>query len=309
MDELVLKQLYEPFQLRERKGVGNKTFKYVETSDIVDRMNRVFKGEWSTEVRDVEIIEDYVLMRVRVYVPSSDGKQVLWQDGYASHPLTRHAGGSNAGKIVDIGNSYKAAMSKAIKTAVAKWGVALNLDEDSEHEGSFASASMGFTPMTTESKPSISSAPIFEPSIPVAKKEPVVTEDVASPFGFPGVNQSVKSESSAQSFGFNPMPNSGMTKATTSNMGFTPVPTFMPENSGRPEPSFDSGIVASSDVVMITSVQKVAVEQVMSHYGLTFPQLVAKSIDRTTDLPSSLDNVTYLDAVKLIQYGNNLRKL
>jgi len=314
MEEHVLKQLNEPFQLRERRGVGNKTFKYVETSDIIERMNKAFKGEWSTETRSVDVVEDSVLICVRVYVPSEVKGELLWQDGYASHPLVRHTGGSNQGKLVDIGNSYKSAMSKAIKTAVSKWGIALNLDEE-EHEGSPFNFTTSPSPM-----PSMSSAPIMDipnnpftlpdavPQMPattslppVVKKDPVVTSDI--PMGFPGiggVNNAPKKAPDKDDF---PRLGGGASFTTTSN----PIPTFMPENAGTPA-ELDVDSIPAGGVVLATSVQKVAVEQAMSRSNLTYEQLWEQVMGIGSPIVR-LENITYLDAVKLIQHGNNLYKL
>ena len=137
MHKDTLKELYEPFELKARPGQGGKTFKYVPSNDIVDRMNKVFSGNWSTEVVEKEILDDQILIRVRVYVEDPmlvDSNRQYWQEGYASQSIARFTQGPKSGQIIDLGNSYKSAMSKAIKTAVARWGVGLYLEGESIQE-------------------------------------------------------------------------------------------------------------------------------------------------------------------------------
>ena len=55
-----------------------------------------------------------------------------------------------------------------------------------------------------------------------------------------------------------------------------------------------------------TDVQKVAIENIMSVHGKTFAELSAAALQRTDNLPIAIEALSYQDAVKLIQYGNNL---
>ena len=171
----VMSQLTAAFNLKERKGVGNTLFKYVATEDILERMNTVFKGNWSTEVRTVDTFEDQVVVCVRVWVLDPETNQLFWHDGHASHPIQRFTSGSNAGKAMDVGNTYKAAVSKAIKTAVTRWGVALFLEDDAEPEVKAATpAFAGFSDLI----PGVQSAPAL--NVPSVKQPNIKPE--GSPF-------------------------------------------------------------------------------------------------------------------------------
>lgn len=169
----VIVQLTAPFSLKERKGVGSTIFKYVATEDILERMNTVFKGNWSTEVKTVNTFEDQVIVCVRVWVFDPEVNQLFWHDGYASHPIQRFTTGSNAGKAMDVGNTYKAAVSKAIKTAVTRWGVALFLEgEEEETKPSTGLPFQGFSDLI----PGGPSAPVSTP--PAAKPANLKPEGV-----------------------------------------------------------------------------------------------------------------------------------
>jgi hypothetical protein len=65
--------------------------------------------------------------------------------------------------------------------------------------------------------------------------------------------------------------------------------------------------VKEDSVEKLTSVQKVAIETVMSVNNLKFDELVNKALQRQGTLPPKIDDVSYLDAVTIIQYGNHLR--
>jgi hypothetical protein len=213
-------------------------------------------------------------------------------------------------------------MSKAIKTAVSKWGVALNLDEEQPHDvGGFPYTMVTpqnsvepmydkAPPMTApivQAPPSMQppvSIPIEEPAKPVFNGPPIMGMPMA-PVSQTPVTQRV------ETFG-PPMSGSAPTMSInkpTINTGISQPPIFMAENSGANSNHFDVGVGVQDDVVKITSVQKVAVEQIMTLNNYSFSDLLNVALQRANDLPASLDDVSYLDAVKLIQYGNHLRKL
>ncbi len=332
MDERILDKLYEPFQLKERVGQANKIFKYVPSADIIDRMNRVFKGNWSTEVISSQILEDEVLLCVRVLVRDDDGN-MYYHDGYASQMILRYTYGDKEGKAVNIGNTFKSAMSKAIKTAVAKWGVGLDLSDDGES--------------STDST--------FEPpiSMPVANNQNQTQQVIGAPVGVeiphstpinntdtPVTNnplpQDVPINNNTPTVANNPLPpafvdtsdSSGVSaptpqesapvidapinappivdQPTVENVEPTAIPAA-PEQVLNTPPVEVIGSESDQAVTMLTDVQKIAIEQTMSINNFTFEELAAKALGRTDNLPKSIDELTYSDAVKLIQHGNDLR--
>jgi hypothetical protein len=135
MEKAIIDQLYAEFQLKERKGQGNQMFKYVTNEDITDRMNRTFAGNWSTEVMSSEIIDDQVLVRVRVMIKDPNSDDYFFQEGFGGQQIMRFASGQNTGKIIDVSNNYKSALSKAIVSACARWGVGLFKDYTTQPDG------------------------------------------------------------------------------------------------------------------------------------------------------------------------------
>jgi hypothetical protein len=286
MQDHILEELYKPFtSIRERKGQGNKTFRYVESNDVIDRMNRVFKGNWSVNITYFEIIEDNILVRVQVVVPdqmSATGPVMNYtQEAFASHPLARFTGGDRKGQIVDLGNSYRAAVSKALKAAVSRWGVALNMDEDVE-EGE-GHAAIAATPL-----PSFAAASAPVPT-PVPQQEKVVTKPPVAggaslpPFTTPVPQKPVQSSSAT------PFPvHGGSEDRQVSNAPPVIVPTNKVEG---PEQA--------------TDVQKVALETILQMNGLKYDETARKVLEME-DFPP-IEKLSYMQAVKMIQYGNNLK--
>jgi len=294
MQKEILDKLYEPFELKARPGTGGMTFKYVPSDDIVDRMNKVFMGNWSTEVVESEVVEDQILIRVRVYAqdPNSSDSRQYWHEGYASQLIAKYTQGAKVGQIIDIGNTYKSAMSKAIKTAVAKWGVGLYLEKGSVNEDSGVGSWV--PPNIPTEIPEIK--PIEQPKIgpvdvPVAVPVAVPTTNIpVIPFDVPVI------ESKKPDVVPGPVP-----VFTDDNVVVT-----QPVQSSGFNPPIDSIPTGKGVVENLTDVQKAAIENIMSVHGKSFDELASVALQRTDNLPNIIENLSYQDAVKLIQYGNNL---
>jgi len=308
MNKKVLEELERSFKLKARKGLGGKIFKYVPSEDIVDRMNRVFEGEWSTEVIDSEIIEDSVLVCVRVHVKDHQENTIYYHDGYASHPLSRYTGGDNKGKIIDVGNSYRSAVSKAIKTACTRWGVALYLEENETSSGEVISTAVNFAPTfsKTEEIKKVDSDSLDIPTVPIntsaEKKNPEKMERPGLWSGPPEINE-MKIEKNVDTADTNPVftNNTIISSAPVGNMPDIPL------NNQSQEEVIESYV--ENSIEKLTSVQKVAIETVMSVNSMIFDDLVNKALQRQDNLPPTIDDVSYLDAVTIIQYGNHLRPI
>ena len=334
MDLTTMEKLTKPFKLKARQGVGGKIFKYVPSDDVVHRMNEVFSGCWSTEIVNKEIIEDTILVCVRVTVTDPETNKIYYHDGYASHFLARYSSGMNNGKIIDVGNSYRSAVSKAIKTACTRWGVGLYLEEEesgmTNHDMSGIQpdipSSVGNIP--TSSSPITNAPPIPTNSVPVTNV-PITTQTVVQPNiqipPQPPIGQNTKMskptvgvntvESSAYSQISNPFTNSPVVSNNTVGNNMPDVPFNGPvvtnhdnTNVVNNDSMVGVGVNNNGEVEKITSVQKAAIlKGVCDIYSITYEDLLAKVFPGRTDLPSNIDDLTYFDGIALIQYGNNLR--
>ena len=125
MHEDIMDKLYETFVLSSRQGQGGMTFKYVPNEDVINRMNKVFSGDWSTSINFRDIVDDQVILEVEVSVIDPDTGIRHSHTGFGSQQIMRYNSGQNKGKIIDIGNGYKGALAKAIVNACTRWGVGL----------------------------------------------------------------------------------------------------------------------------------------------------------------------------------------
>lgn len=271
MEKEVLDKLYAPLPVKERDGAAGKKFKYVASEAVIDRMNRVFEGNWSVEILDREVMQDQILIKVRVTIKDS-GNFNHAQEAYASHPLAKYTDGPKAGQIIDAGNSFRSATSKAIKAAVARWGVGLYLEEEEEHEPVarpvFSAPKNGFNSAQK-------TAPTQQVATPVAK--PIAVKPPVFAVPTPPVSAPVKQEP---------------VKVMPAPVEPTPVKVEDPQTK-RNE--------------LLTPVQKVAIETIVSVHKLNYNDLLTKALQRTDNLPTDLGTMVYDDAVKVIQYGNNLK--
>lgn len=285
MKKDVLESLAKPFALKERKGVAGKIFKYVASGDIIERMNTVFHGNWNVELIESKIVEEQLLVLVRVSV--DDEGSLFYQDGYASYPIFRFTSGENKGKIIDIGNSYRSAMTKAIKTSCSRWGVALFLEE------STVSVDNSDVPAST-----VTDTPPYIPTEPAQAVPDVPTPVVP-------VNNPEKMESP------HPWPDSPPDLSVdepvfTNNNVVAPDSGNFPSNVEVPPLTGVEVSEPTETAEILTPVQKVAIESLMSVNKIKFKDLFMKAIPGQ-EAPPSIEVISYLDAVKLIQCGNHLR--
>lgn len=293
MQKEILEKLYKPFELKSRQGQGGKTFQYVESDDIINRMNEVFAGEWSTQIVEREMIEDHVLVRVRVSV-NVDGFTYS-HEGYASQAMARFSLGDKKGQVIDVGNVFKSAVSKAIKTAVSRWGVGLYLEKSSDSElmpeipiipsvdkEMPKATAFNAPPMPETPKPSTVSIPKTASVMPPIPDVPTPPADkpVVPVFDFPPADLPVFTDD--------------IVVKTNGVQSPTPPTVAAPAVGGKVE--------------MATDIQKVAIEVTMAINNLTFEELAVKSLNREDNLPKSVDDLTYTEAVHFIKYGNNLKE-
>lgn len=321
MESYVLEDLYKPFDVHTKPGQG---FRYIKSSDVVDRMNRTFSGNWNTKVIKNEIMEDIVVIQVEVTVyPVEDNPAVCYtHTGFGSSAIKRYSSGPNEGKIIDLGSVYKAAQSLAIRNACSKWGVGLNLEEED-----------GTEPRASSTKSNTSNIPKPDPGRPV-------TEEVKAKTNIP----MPKEKTVSSSVSFNPKPNEELPKPVN------PFPTPKTETPVKKEavkaPSFPSGpssppqktnnapvetkndtpfpkipmpkevsatqATNKSDSDMISDVQKAALNGLLTIRGLEYNKLVkdafdSKGLTLDSEVPDP-DDLTYKQAVAVIRYGNDLFK-
>ena len=124
-----LKKLYKEFEnVGDRPGLGGKKFKYIKGAEVIHRLNEVFGGIWSLEIKDVITEKDDILVHVRLTVPNEyDSDKIIIKEQFGSATLKRYDSGPRKGQVVDYGNAFKSATTDGIKKAASLLGVGLYL--------------------------------------------------------------------------------------------------------------------------------------------------------------------------------------
>lgn len=317
MDESIIKSLYAPFELKQRKGLGGMTFDYISSDDVINRMNRVFEGCWRTEVRHEQQIDDFVLVRVRVHVYDPNTKIEYFHDGYGSASIARYNSGQNQGKMIDIGNAYKSAESMAIRNACTRFGVGLYLKEGREsiekdpRPTSYKEYGIPDSPpqkvpvlaSTAEETKAVSEVPA-PPAPPTTPKPSTPKKPVAPPAPpAPPQTDNVKEEVATPSMPSIPKPT--VPKAAKKEVP-SPPPTL---SSPKPADTNQEPIISGGDS-KISDVQKAAVKGILSLKDFKFPELVKESFEHEglegSAAPESIDDLSYKEAIMVIKYGNEV---
>ena len=310
MDATKLEALGKEFEVSIKPGQGN--YPYVKTHLIIERLNTVFQGDWSTTVIRSEMIEDEVLVHVQVCTRDDKGHTLSCHDGFGSAKKFRGT---------EIGNLYKSAKSKAIKDAVKNWGVALSLD-DYEGSSSAPSAmpsssvppsagsmilthgepvlptSMVSTPApVTSTPPPAGNVPPSTVQVSVAPVDPVVTVVVPPTPSTPPASNSLPSTPPANVNTISTPPS-----GATNTAG---APTGLP-NMGASVPSNTGGDTA---LTKITNVQEVAIQSKLDHKSLDFATTAREMFESTGrdagTAPATLKDLSYQDALGMVNFVTN----
>jgi hypothetical protein len=122
--------LSEPFPHEMEKTVSKsgRNLTYIPISEVIARLNKVLGlNSWSTEIVSVgrdATDPDWVIAHVRI-IASIDGVTVT-KEGVGGQQVKY----TKAGKILDLGDEFKGAMSDALKKAAQQLGVGLYLARD-----------------------------------------------------------------------------------------------------------------------------------------------------------------------------------
>lgn len=291
-----LDRLYEELPLKERKGQGNMVFKYIANEDVIDRMNKVFNGNWSTAVKHKEIVEDQVLVEVLVTAENIDTHMLYSHTGFGSQQIMRYKDGTNSGKIIDISNGFKSALSKAIVSACTRWGVGL-------YKETWGAGPVGVsnTPNTPAPMPNVpvntNPAPV-SPTPPMPSSPAPVNTPPTPPPTFTVPTAPNMPVSNSVSVAQTPVENNPVIPPPAPN---PPVVNTVPST---PEVPFTN---QNEDLTGFSDVQRVALNGILNMRGIKYEDLAkeafeAKGINKPIPPKESLN---YEDAVVIIKYGND----
>jgi hypothetical protein len=117
-----------PKEMERNVSKSGRTLTYIPISEVISRLNKVLGvGNWSSEIifigRD-SADPDWVIAQVRLIARLGDNTVV--KDGVGGQQVKY----TKAGKILDLGDEFKGAMSDALKKAAQQLGVGLYLARD-----------------------------------------------------------------------------------------------------------------------------------------------------------------------------------
>jgi len=294
-----LQKLYEKLDLKSRRGRGGD-YTYVPWQDVADRMNEVFKGNWSSEVMSETSLNNGIVLRVRVTIIDEKTNIKYYQEGYG--------GADIAG--AEVGTLHKSAYSKALRDACKKWGPGLYTDDTSDF------SNKGKTSIPTSSSKSVNTSvpvssvptqpPVLNMSVPnvstlssisngqvsespISKTEKThnsVVEQIAATPSLPGIQKPI----------IPPVTNVNNPLPPVLNRTTTPVSTMPPQTL---EPKLEDS--------KINDVQMAALEGILELPDIDAEVLIKEAFEYgnldTTNLPTK-DKLTYQQALVVIKYGN-----
>lgn len=110
-----------PDKIKTRPGRGGKQFRYVETSYVIELLNKTFNGLWDFIVEDQQVGVNQVWVRGRLTVKLAPGLEIS-KTQYGGSDVKK----SN-GVVVDIADDLKAATSDALKKCASLMGFAADI--------------------------------------------------------------------------------------------------------------------------------------------------------------------------------------
>jgi hypothetical protein len=303
MNKKTLESLYAPFELRERDGLGGMKFKYIPSDSVIDRMNKVLDGNWSTDVLFQDIVDDSVILRVKVSVYDVESKMSFYHEGFGSSSFKRFTGGPHVGKIIDVGNAYKSALSMAIRNACSRFGCGLYLEGDLDGAAE-SSKEEAFSLPPVSKLLNNNVMPVFEePSIPMPK-----ATDVSNIPQLPSMPQlrDIK-----------PLPVHTGGVVDTKGLGsFAPsFPTMpapkidvVPMSNSIPPPISDvsSFMNGGNDDSTMSNVQEAAIDGIVQMKGFeSFESLASEALGIPIEKLPPKSMIKASDAREIIKYGNS----
>ena len=119
----VLEREFARDQIKERKGNFGKTLSYVETHNVIDRLNEAFQYKWSWRILEQELKGRQITVKGRLTVKIDD--DIIIKEAFGSAEIELHKG-TNV-PVNPLGDDFKAADADAKKKAASLLGIGLHL--------------------------------------------------------------------------------------------------------------------------------------------------------------------------------------
>lgn len=304
------KEIFDGFyakfdNVKFRPGRGGN-YPYVSADDVTDRMNKLFKGNWSSEVKAYYEVGEDVVVRVRVTVLDPDNNMWFYHEGYGGH---RKSAGDEAG------TGFKSAYSKALVNACRRWGIALYLTDDEPSDP--VSTPVQSATVTVQSTPPVDSNGV--------SNIPPTQVNVSAPPAPANEHMEIPAEVKVSAVPNIPVPGKVNTppvqgevmiqqeqvsSPAAANLPKIPVPPVV--NGGQPGyvPAVSKSDTAltstdtTSAIETISDVQKVSIKSLIDIYGVPYDDMAQGALGKVTPI----DSLTHSEAISIIQYGHKICK-
>ena len=308
-----LEALYEKLELKSRRGRGG-TYPYVPWQDVADRMNKVFGGNWSSEVKSETVVGNGIILRVRVTVIDEETNVTYYQEGYG--------GADNSGS--EVGTLHKSAYSKALRDACKKWGPGLYTDEyDYTSQPSVkTSPPASSAPSSPPASSAPSSPPAVAPPVSNSKAIPAATPSTpAVPVNSSPPNQSIPAAPAAKvpSVPVVNTPAVSIPKNVTAPPPPASIPTASQNTVAPPVGATTTSLPPTSTSVVspmstqsfedakINDVQMAALDGILEIKDIDPAVLIKEAFEEgdmdINNIPAK-EALSYQQAVLVIKYGN-----
>jgi hypothetical protein len=288
MREDIFNGFYDKLDVKTRPGRGGN-YPYVSADDVTDRMNKLFKGDWSSMVVSEEVRIDQTVVRVRVEVRDPESGHIYFHEGY---------GGQRNDDSAEAGNIFKSAYSKAIVSACRRWGVGLFIEGGDQPTTQTLNTAIGAVIVPAAAPaPGTGPAP-GAPSLPPGAG--VQSEEVKTP----SVPQAPPTPPQGPPAHAPSIPKAAGIPWSKPPAADTVIPKVPGPAADIPVPTESAAPVETIDENKISDVQKISIESLVSMRGITYKEMAEGALQRVPDVGT----LTHDEAVAVIQYGNYLYK-
>lgn len=294
MENTIFDGFYEKLPVKQRQGRGG-VYPYVSADDVTDRMNKLFKGNWSSMVTFQDMVEGQIIIRVRVEATDPTTGAVYSHEGF---------GGHTPSSADEAGNGFKSAYSKALVNACRRWGVGLFLSDDERVVSQIKQSSPAPTIPTAPPK---AEPQVSKVSVPIPTKKEVVTETMTIKQVPPAVPQALPKTPGPTQLPPAPATPKEVTEAVEKVVaGMPKIPpqptTIIAETVSPASPIPTPSALTSAADDVISDVQKIAIQSLVDMRGFKYEDMAQGALERIPDVNS----LTHDEAVLVIQFGNNL---
>ena len=312
----VLEAINKPLKVYQRKGSGSIKYDYYKGEDVLKRLNEAFKHCWSSEV--ISVIQEHNSIVVHASISVWAGSKIVTHHGFGSSEI---AVSRSNNKVLNIGNSYKAANTDALKKAAECFGIGLvSKDTLNVPASSYSQKPKQPIPSSDTPRPPMGGGarPVMETTRP-----PMGNSRPTMPVSRPPMDSSSSTvnlpSDSTETQKRPPMRPSIDSQDTRVS---TEVPEFKSENSSTENrtpmpprrPAFSGNKVTSSMPMspmdeetkyarLSTDAQKSSIEKVAKRKGVTVVDAIKKALgDKSPGV--TLNNMTLLQGAAVIKYIN-----